>query len=254
MTRTNIAILTVFLLTTCAGLGAEKQNPDARALVDAAFNYMRGEASVSTVDMTIHRPNWHRVMTMKAWTRGQNESIFWIMAPPKDRGNGTLLKKREMWMYNPKVDKVIKLPPSMMAQAWMGSDFSNNDLSKSDTLITDYIHTVIGSEKHDGMKVSLIKSMPKPEAPVIWGMQKLKIREDHILLSEEFYDEDLLLVKTMTTSEIRMMGGKLFPCVWSMKKADKKDEFTRLEYRELIFKKDLPNRVFTLSNLRNPKR
>ncbi len=154
---------------------------DAQALVEASFNYMRGNASVSTVDMTIHRPGWERVVTINAWTKGQKDSLFYIIAPPKDNGNGTLKKGREMWMYNPKVNRVIKLPPSMMSQAWMGSDFSNNDLAKSDSMINEYTHTIEGTETHE-------------------------------------------------------------------------DEYTQLNYKKLTFEQDLPDDLFTLSNLRNPGR
>ncbi|OEU53393.1 MAG: hypothetical protein BA872_04040 [Desulfobacterales bacterium C00003060] len=101
---------------------------------------------------------WERVMTINAWTKGQKDSLFFIIAPPKDDGNGTLKKGREMWMYNPKVNRVIKLPPSMMSQAWMGSDFSNNDLSKSDSLINDYSHTIVGTETHERKKVVFVFS------------------------------------------------------------------------------------------------
>ena len=193
-------------------------------------------------------------MTMKAWTKGQKKSIFTIIAPPKDKGNGTLKRGTEMWTYNPKINRVIKLPPSMMSQAWMGSDFSNNDLAKSDSFVEDYTHTLSGIETHDGKKVFITKSMPKPGAPVIWGMQKLKIREDYILLSQEFYDEDFELVKAMTGSQIEMLGGKLFPKVWKMQKADVTDEYTMLEYQELSFEEDLPDRLFTLSALKSLRR
>ncbi len=241
-------------LSIIIALYGNVRGQDAQALVEAAVKYYRGEASVSTVEMTIHRPDWERVMTIKAWTKGEQDSLFRIIAPPKDHGNGTLKKGREMWMYNPKINRVIKLPPSMMSQAWMGSDFSNNDLSKTDSLIKDYCHTITGTETHDGKNVYIIKSIPKLEAPVVWGMQKLKIREDHILLSQAFFDEDLKLVKAMTSQQIQMLGGKLFPRVWKMQKADAKDEYTELSYKELTFEQDLPDRLFTLSSLRSPRR
>ena len=248
-------ILTLFLpLSLLIGLYANVDAQDPLTLVEKSFNYMRGKTSISTVDMTIHRPDWERVVTIKAWTKGEDESIFWIIAPPKDHGNGTLKKKKQMWMYNPKVNRSIKIPPSMMSQSWMGSDFSNDDLSKTDSMIKDYIHTIEGTETHEGKKVYLIKSMPKPEAPVIWGMQKLKIREDRIFLAQEFYDEDLKLVKALTTLQIQMLGGKLFPKVWKMQKADVKDKYTVLEYKELIFDRDLPDRLFTVSSLKTFRR
>ena len=249
----KLSVVSCFSLLVFIALCKTGMAEDAQDLVRASFDYYRGKASTATVDMTIHRPDWERVVTIKAWTKGEDESLLRTIAPPKDHGNGTLKKGREMWIYNPKVNRVIKLPPSMMSQSWMGSDFSNNDLAKSDSLIKDYLHTVTGTETHGGKKVYLIESMPKPEAPVVWGMQQLKIREDLIFLSEAFYDEDLKMVKIMTAHDIRMLGGKLFPAIWRMQKADAKDEYTELHYKELSFEQDLPDTLFTTSNLRNPR-
>jgi len=193
-------------------------------------------------------------MTIKAWTRGQDKSLIKIIAPAKDKGNGTLKKGREMWIFNPKVNRVIKIPPSMMSQAWMGSDFSNNDLAKTDSIIQDYVHRIVGTEIHDGKKVYVVESVPKPDAPVIWGMQRLKIREDLIFLEEGFFDEDLKLVKKMSAHDIGILGGRLFPRVWKMQRADAEDEYTLLNYRELVFDRPLPRDTFTLSKLRLPVR
>jgi Outer membrane lipoprotein-sorting protein len=227
---------------------------DAGSIVRGGFDYWRGKASIATVQMLIHRTDWERTMTIRAWTRGQKDSLFYITAPPKDYGNGTLKMGREMWLYNPKVNRVIKVPPSMMSQSWMGSDFSNNDLAKSDSLLLDYDHSLIGTETHEDKKVYIIKSVPKPNAPVVWGMQRLKIREDQIWLSEEFFDEDLKPVKIMTAMEIQMLGGKLFPRVWRMRNVDEQNDYTQLSYGSLEFKSNLPDRLFTLSNLRQLRR
>jgi outer membrane lipoprotein-sorting protein len=250
-------LVRAFFMGTCFSavllFGRATTAQDAKTLVEKAVNYYRGKASISEVDMTIHRPGWQRVLTIKAWTKGQKNSIFYIVAPHKDEGNGTLKKGREMWMYNPRVNRVIKLPPSMMSQAWMGSDFSNNDIAKSDSIIEDYIHSISDTEIQDGKKVYAIESTPKPGAPVVWGLQRLRIREDLIFLSQEFFDEELKLVKAMTSGQIQMLGGKLFPKLWKMQRADAEDEFTLLEYRELSFREDLPDRLFTLSSLKNPR-
>ena len=244
----GLTILTM-LLNNSVALGA-----DARSIVENSFNYIRGQASIATVEMTIHRPDWERSMTIKAWTRGQKDSLFYIDAPAKDHGNGTLKKGREMWIYNPKISRVIKVPPSMMSQSWMGSDFSNNDLAKSDSLLTDYSHSIVGTEMHEGKAVYLIKSLPKPDAPVVWGMQMLKIREDLIWLSEVFFDEDLKPVKAMTMLEIQMLGGKLYPKIWRVNKTNQEDSYTQLTYKALSFKDRLPDNLFTLSSLQKARR
>lgn len=232
------------------------KGPGAQALIARAWDHMRGETSVSVVRMTVHRETWERTSVIKAWTRGRKTSIFQIISPKKDRGNGTLKIDRDMWTYNPKINRVVKIPPSMMSQSWMGSDFSNNDLSKADSILKDYTHTITGTRTVNGFKVVEIRSLPKPQAPVIWGMQTLKIREDGVLLEEAFYDEDKKIVKILTTSDIREMGGRPFPAQWVMRStgAESKADHTLLEYQSLTFDVPLRDRLFTVNALRNPLR
>jgi len=226
--------------------------PDGNALVRAAFDHYRGKASTGTAEMTIHRPSWERSMTMDIWTEGDAQSLVRITAPAKDEGNGTLKKGQDMWLFNPKVNRTIKLPPSMMSQSWMGSDFSNNDLAKTDSLVNDYDHRVTSTDSRDGHTVYTIQSTPHPGAPVVWGSLELEIRDDHVLLAERFYDEDGALVKTLTGSDIKTLGGRILPATLRMQKADKDGEWTELHYTELSFQNSLPDRLFTLTNLRNP--
>jgi outer membrane lipoprotein-sorting protein len=204
--------------------------------------------------MTIHRPTWEREMTIKAWTEGRDRSLFYITAPPKDEGNGTLLKEGEMWTYNPKINRVVKIPPSMMSQSWMGSDFSNNDLAKSDDVIEHYTHSIESTETQNGLTVYLVKSLPKPQAPVVWGMQQHRIREDYLVLSQEFFDQDQKSVKKLTTQDIQTVDGKLYPMVWTIRQSENPEKYTRLEHQELEFQDDLPDRFFTLQSLKNPRR
>jgi outer membrane lipoprotein-sorting protein len=146
-----LAVWGIILATAAPLLAADP--PDAAAIIEAGFNHYRGKASVSDVEMVIHRPTWERTMRMSAWTKGTDRSLIRITAPAKDEGNGTLKKGSEMWTFNPKVNRVIKLPPALMSQAWMGSDFSNNDLAKSDSILNDYTHTLLRTETREGHSV-----------------------------------------------------------------------------------------------------
>ncbi len=248
------------LLAGCAIAAAEgsavtgplSTEPDAQAIVGRAFAVYRGQASVSTAEMTIHRPDWERRQVLKAWTRGEEESLFTTIEPSRDRGNGTLKKGDEMWIFNPKVNRVIKLPPSMMSQSWMGSDFSNNDLAKSDSIIHHYTHRLLETGERDGHRIHRIESVPKPGAPVVWGKQHLLIRDDHVFLEQAFHDEDGALVKTLAFDQIRRVGDQLYPHRLTMTPEDEEGHYTRVEYREVEFLDSLPDRVFTQSTLRNP--
>lgn len=247
--------LAMLLLVPLPVLRAQEDDgnkPEAATIVQKAFDYWRDKASVATVEMTIHRPDWERTQVFRSWTKGEDLSFIVVTEPARDRGNGTLKRGQEMWTFNPKISRVIKLPPSMMAQSWMGSDFSNNDLAKSDSILHDYTHEQVGREHIDGVLVYTIESVPKPGAPVIWGKQRLKIREDWIFLEQAFYDEAGEVVKVMTTGDLRMTDGKLYPREMLMRPADKDQEYTRLYYSEIDFRDSLPDSLFTRSALRNP--
>jgi len=246
-------ILCIFLLIVLCFPG-RLLAVSAQDLIENTWKQLRGQASRGQVEMTIHRPSWERTLKMRSWTQGRTQSLIRILAPNKDKGNGTLKKGEDMWTYNPKINRVIKLPPSMMAQSWMGSDFSNNDLAKSDSILNDYTHRIVDTTTHQEKTVYIIESIPKPQAPVVWGSQELKIREDFILVQETFFDEQNIPVKVLTTEDIKMLGGRLFPTVWTMQNSDKQDEFTRLKHTQLEFLDQLPPRLFTLRKLRNPGR
>jgi len=244
------------ILLVLSSVPAFAKDPQALEVITRAWDYMRGKTSVSQVKMTVHRETWKRTSVIKAWTRGRDDSIFQITAPKKDKGNGTLKIGRDMWTYNPKINRVIKIPPSMMSQSWMGSDFSNNDLSKADSILNDYNHEIEATIRENGITIYQIKSMPKPDAPVVWGMQNLKIREDGIILEQGFYDEDMEAVKIMTTSGIKKMGEKLFPTRWVMRAmdADSTQDYTLLEYESLKFDVPLSDNRFNLNALKKPLR
>jgi outer membrane lipoprotein-sorting protein len=234
-------------------VSASASAQDAAAIVKAAIDYWRDVSSYSVVDMTIHRPDWERTMRIRVWTRGQKESLVRIVAPPKDAGNATLLLDNDMWSFTPKINRVVKIPSSMMNQSWMGSDFSNNDLAKADDLIEHYTHRLLATETHNGRKAYVIESIPHETAPVVWGREVVKIRDDWIVLEHAFYDQLGVLTKRMVTSELKSIGGKLIAARQRMQKADQSGEWTEIAVREARFGLDLPAGVFTIANLRNPR-
>ena len=248
-----IALQAGLLLPPSQSVAADA-SPDAATLIRASFDHYRGKASRADVEMVIHRPAWERRMRMLGWTKGTDKSLIRITAPAKDEGNGTLKNGSDMWTYNPKINRVIKLPPSMMSQSWMGSDFSNNDLAKSDSLLHDYDHYLEGTETHEGRTVYVIRSEPRPRAPVIWGMQRLKIREDQVLLEQVFYDEDGRPVKRLASEGIQMMSGRMFPRRMTMQKVDEPGSYTAIVYKEIAFLDTLPDRLFTITSLRTVRR
>jgi outer membrane lipoprotein-sorting protein len=243
------------LLVTLSALSsaASTQRVDAGALLRAAFDNWRAGSSQTAITMTVHRPGWERTMTVKGWTRGDDDALVRFTAPAKDAGNATLKRGADTWAFNPKLNQVIKLPGSMLAQSWMGSDFSYADLSKSDELLTDYTHTVVGQSNQDAHIVYTIDAIPKPGAPVVWGKLRVAVREDGIMLGETFFDQDMKAVRRMTADKVAELGGRLYPVTLTMTPVDEPSKWTRIETTSGRFNLDIPDYVFTLSNLRNPR-
>jgi len=226
---------------------------DAAEIVRATIENWRGESSYGEMTMIIHRPSWDRTMSMRAWTQGSKKSLVRVTAPKKDAGNGTLMVANNMWSYTPKVNRVIKVPSSMMGQSWMGSDFSNKDVSRADDIVEQYDHTLLGREEHEGHTVFVIESIPHEEAAVVWGKEVLRIRDDDVLVSQEYYDQEGVLVKTLRSLEIGKMGGRPLAIRQRMAKADAEGEWTEFRIDSVAFDVEISDNVFTRSNLQNPR-
>jgi len=244
----------VFAFMTCLFSPlAVSADIDPRDLIQQAMDHWRGTSSYSEMTMTIHRPDWQRSMSMRSWTRGEKTSLVRVTEPKKDAGNGTLLKDNNMWTFAPKVNRIIKVPSSMMSQSWMGSDFSNKDISKSTDIIDQYDHKMLETREQDGHTVYVIESIPHEEAAVVWGKEVLTIRDDNILLEQQFWDQDGILVKTMKALEIKQLGGRAVASLLRMGKLDTPDEWTEMSVQDIEFDVSHSDSLFTLSNLRNPR-
>ncbi|WP_455221974.1 outer membrane lipoprotein-sorting protein [Kaarinaea lacus] len=227
--------------------------PDAKAIIKAAMDHWRGLSSYSVMSMTIHRPDWERTMTMNCWTLGDKQSLVRVTEPKKDAGNGTLLLDKQMWTFAPNINRVIRIPSSMMNQSWMGSDFSNKDVARSDDILDEYNHTLLSTENHDGHQIYVVESIPKEDSAIVWGKEILKIRDDNVLLEHAFYDQAMKKVKILTTLKIKDMGGRTLASQQRMNNVEKTDEWTEIVVHSAEFNIDISKNTFTLSNLRNPR-
>ena len=248
--KLHLRLLLLIFLVPATAWGQER---DATQIVRDAINHWRGLSSYGEMTMTIHRPDWERTMSMESWSQGEKLSLVRVTEPRKDRGNGTLIDDDKMWTYSPKVNRVIKVPSSMMNQSWMGSDFSNKDIARTDDIVEQYDHALLSTTEQDGHTVYEIQSIPHEEAAVVWGREVLKIRDDNVMLEQRFYDQDDVLVKTLSTLEVKEMGGRAVAAQQRMVKEDEPEEWTEVIMNTVEFDIELADNVFTLSNLRNPR-
>ena len=248
--RQFIGIASAWLLAGSVA-GAEPQAPDPYELIAAAIDNFRSTTSYSEMRMLIHRPDWQRTSAMVAWTRGRSDALVRFTAPAKDAGNALLQTGDRMWTYTPKLNRVIRLPFSMMSQDWAGSDLSYNDLSRSDNVLHHYRLAIIDIGKVDGRAAYTIEAVPYDSAPVVWGKEDWVVRDDHVLLAQTFYDQDLKPLKRMETLEIREIDGRPVATRMRMSKLDEPGRYTEMEFIVVDFDLPLEDRLFTTFTLQS---
>jgi len=226
--------------------------PSAREIVREADTRLRGTSSYAETSISIIRPNYTRDISMISWTRGDDFYMILITEPSRDAGTAFLKRGNEMWNWIPTIERTVKLPPSMMSQNWMGTDFTNDDLVKQSSIVVDYEHQILGEEEIINLPSWKIELIPLPEAPVVWGRIVLWIdKVNYMQLRVEFYDEDEFLINTMLSYEPKMFDGKLLPSRMEMIPADKEGHKTVMRTIKLEFDLPVKDGFFTVRNMKS---
>jgi outer membrane lipoprotein-sorting protein len=245
------ALAAVLLLASASARAADV---DVKELVDRANKALRGDSSHDRVTMTVETPEWSRTLDVEGWNKSRTFAFIVIRAPAKEKGETTLRRNNEMWLWMPKVERVVKIPPTMMHSAWQGSDFTYEDIVKADSVVKDYDHTLLSKRREDGRTVYHIQGIPKPDAPVVWG----KVISDVALydadgavvpLKEEDYSERGELIRTITLSDVKILGGRRVPSRLECVPTAKKGQRTILIYRDLQFDVSMPDDFFSYQRL-----
>lgn len=247
----KIFLIAVFFAGS-ASLRAEKS---LRDLVDESNKLLRGQSSHSRITMTITTPKFKRVLELEAWNQGREKALMRIHAPVKERGNGTLKIAKEIWNWLPSVERVLKIPPSMMQSSWMGSDFTYDDMVKADSVVKDYEHSLIEKKSEGEGTTYVILGTPKPDAPVVWGKVILHVREEKgavMPLKEEDFSEREERIRTIQFSDVKEMGGRLIPTRLECVPHKKPGNRTVMSYQQFDVDLDYDKVFFSLSNLQKP--
>ena len=249
MKSIRVVLAGLVLISSCA----VAEEFDIRELVLSNLELSRGGTSYAEMTMFIKRPSWERKSSLSGWTRGTKDSLIRFTAPAKDAGNAMLKLGEKMWTFNPKLNRSIRLPSSMMGQSWAGSDFSYNDLSRSDKYMTDYRFELVDTRVEDGQKIYTIDAIPNDDAAVVWGKERMTLREDAVMLGIVFYDQDLKPLKEMKSLKIEDLGGRTFSTHMRMGDIDDPNSYTEFEYQKMSFDLDLEDRLFSTFSLRSER-
>ncbi|MDY0267753.1 outer membrane lipoprotein-sorting protein [Trichloromonas sp.] len=231
----------------CLGLASCASALDMRELIRQVETQYRGSSAQARVSMEVATDNWRRTLEMESWSLGREHFLTRILEPPKEKGVATLKVRKEVWNYLPKVDRVIKIPPSMMGGAWMGSHITNDDLVKGSQVDEDYTFALL-EETATSWR---IECLPKPEAAVVWGKLVYEIEKTRKLpVRIDYYDEAQKPVREIIFDEVREIGGRTLPARMTVRPLDKPAERTVMRYHDIAFDLALGEDFFSLRTLK----
>lgn len=237
----------IIALSCCSHLFAQS----AADIVKKADGKMRGTTSQAELIIKTIRPAWTRSMDVKVWMKGHDFSMILIQSPAKDKGIVFLKRKKEVWNWMPALERTIKLPPSMMSQNWMGTDFTNDDLVKESSVVTDYDHRILGDTVIDKRNCYIIQMIPKPETAIVWSKLIVCIdKKDFLELHTRFYDEDGKIVNIMNAYDVKIMDGRLIPTRFEMIPMDKKNQKTEMRYKTIQYNRPIADGFFTSEKMK----
>ncbi len=216
-------------------------------IVKKVEDNLRGRSSRGEMIMRIVKRTWTRELRMKFWEKGKDLSLILITYPPKERGIATLKRGKNVWNYIPSIERVIKIPSSMMGASWMGSHFTNDDLVREYSITRDYIPELQG----EGPQKFHIVLHPKPEAAVVWGRIEMDVLKGKFMpVQEIFYSERGEKIRVLEFKDVRRVGRRWFPFHWILLPMKKPGERTEIIFRKIEFDVKIPERYFSLRHLK----
>jgi len=239
------AVFLIFSLGTAGGTAHAESSAEALSLLRKVDELYRSDSSQAELMMKIDTPDWSREMRIQSWSKGMKKTLIRVLAPKKDRGVATLRVDREMWNFFPKINQVIKVPPSMMMGSWMGSDFTNDDLVRETSLVEEYNVTMkTQGDQH------LLTLIPKATTATVWGKIEVTVDKKSMLPEEQtFYDEKGKKVRLMRFKDVKDFGGRKLPAVMELIPLTKEGHKTTMTYEKLKFDTSISDGFFSLRSL-----
>jgi outer membrane lipoprotein-sorting protein len=226
---------------------------EAEELIRKLDTNLRGKDLYSKLQIDVKTPRHKRTMTIESWGRGKKNNFTKILSPQRDRGITFLNLDNQMWQYTPKIERIIKIPPSMMLQSWMGTDFTNDDVAKQSSLVDDY-HVRIKARRGSVVTLELT---PKPSAAVVWGKIISQVDTRHYTqIKDDFYDDDGVQVRTIRYGKVREFDGHFIATTMEVIPHDpeKQGNRTTITILEAVYDHGIDEGYFTKSALRRYSR
>lgn len=235
--------ITVMFTLTSSDIYAELS---AREIVIKSDELMDRNYSFALLKMKVYRKNkLQKTYEMALRDGGEETMLIELTAPPRNKGEKTLSVGDNLWIYRPKINKVIRISPRA---AFAGSDFSNTDIL-SVHLDKDYHSELLDIFKHKGKKTYKLELTAKSEEVTYAKIVTWIRAEDFVPLRRDFYTISGYHLKTLimeTKSDV--LDG--MPDIFVMTSALEKNKKSVMQYVKYRGDQTFPEKIFKQNSLK----
>lgn len=239
-----LIFITIFQFCTAAfGLTADE-------IIKQVDKNMTFDSQKATAVMTVNRDGKKLVKEFIVYGVREGNKFYAEYTNPEDRGVKYLKLDKELWIYFPDADDIMKISGHMLRQGMMGSDISYEDMLSDEEYREKYNAEFIGETVLDGVKVYEIDLIAK-KADATYYKEKMLIDKEKIIPMEiNLYAKSGRKIKRIKMSQFKSFGKRYYPMVMTIKDLRKKDSVTYVEYKELEFDIPISDSYFSKQMLR----
>jgi outer membrane lipoprotein-sorting protein len=252
----RLVLVAAAAIFVCAGApspwAAGPDPPDVDALLQHLDDLYRSKSSIARIQIDVTSTRSTRSMRLRAWTRGEEEVLVLIEAPPREAGTATLRVGNNLWNYLPKIARTIRVPPAAMLGSWMGTDFTNDDLVKESSLRKDFVARI--DRRSDAPAGWWLMLEVKPDVVGRWARIEMLVSDERLPVEERHYDRKGRLARTMHFDEVKVLGGRRLPAHIALVPTDSVGQRTEMRYLDVQFDIPLPDDTFSLSRLEQTRK
>lgn len=201
--------------------------------------------------MEIHVNDKVRTKALKTEALGGSETKAIVeFTNPEDEGTKYLMLDKNLWIYFPEEEDVVKISGHMLKEGMMGSDVSYEDALESDALSEKYTITLANEEKLNDRQCYVIVLDAKIKKVPYYKRKMWVDKETFVALKEEMYAKSGKLLKVSTVLETKKIGERNFPIKSEMVNKLRKNSKTVFEMKDIVFDKLMDEAKFSMRYLR----
>ena len=240
----SIFIILILAITSTYSLTGE----EILAKMDKHRDY---KSITYTGIMSIHVKDKVRVKNLKSEALGGEETKALVeFTNPEDEGTKFLMLGKNLWIYFPEEEDVVKISGHMLKEGMMGSDVSYEDALESDALSEKYNITLSEEKKLSDRQCYVIILEAKVKKVPYYKRKMWVDKETFVALKEEMYAKSGKLHKVGNVLETREIGGRKIPVKVEMVNKLRKNSKTVFEMKDVVFDKPMDEKKFTMRYLR----